>query len=161
MAVLTTLDYIVMVLILAGGVWGALKGFIEEISQKFGYVAGFVCALAFTQKVSPIFVDKLGFAPWLATFLSYVIIFILGYILVKIIGNILQKATEDSALGVVDNVLGFVLGFFEVTLLLGAVDLLFSYQTLFDVSWASNAWIVVNWLRPCISFAGKAAGAIV
>lgn len=45
MQYLTTLDYIIFILFMVGGVWVAMKGFFNELSTKFGYVLGFILAL--------------------------------------------------------------------------------------------------------------------
>ena len=106
MGILNTVDYIVIVLVVLGGIKGAIKGFLEELSQKFGLFLGLFASLMFTQTLTPFVQDKLSLPLWVATGLSYVVIFLVGYLLMKFIGSLLQTVFKSSNLEFIDNLLG-------------------------------------------------------
>lgn len=129
---LTTVDYIIIGLVLVGGIWGAIKGLIEEVARKFGYVCGLLVALMFTKSFSPVFVENLDFPLWLASCCSYVLLFLAGYLVVKLLGKILQTIFETANLTAVDNILGFIIGVFEAIAVIGVLEILFQHQTFFN-----------------------------
>ncbi len=133
MKYLTVLDYILFILFMIGGIWGAIKGFLDELSTKFGYVLGFILAIMYTHLLSPVFVDHLGFPLWFASFLAYFTIFVVGYLLMKAFGGILGHIVDTANLSVVDNLLGFFLGLAEAFLLFTAFEYILGFQNLFNL----------------------------
>ena len=133
MKYLTALDYVLFIIFMIGGIWGAIKGFLEELSTKFGYVLGFILALMFTHLLSPVFIEHLGFPLWFASFLAYFSIFVVGYLLMKVFGSILGHIVDTANLSVVDNLLGFFLGLAEAFLLFAAFEYILGFQNLFNL----------------------------
>ena len=133
MQYLKTLDYILFIILMVGGIWGAIKGFLDELSSKFGLVLGFVLALMFTHSLSPVFHNKLGFPLWVSAFISYFIILIFGYLLMRILGSVLMNIAETANISVVDNILGFFLGLVETFCLIAAFEFILGYQNLFNL----------------------------
>lgn len=131
---MNTLDYIIMGLAVIGGIWGAIKGLIDELSDKFGYVLGLAVAMMFTVLLAPVFEAKLGLPVWLASFLSYVVLFLVGFTVMKIFGKILGNISETAHLGAVDRILGFVLGLLEAVVVIGFAETILSSQHLINVS---------------------------
>lgn len=156
MRYLTVLDYVLFVLFMIGGIWGAIKGFVEELSTKAGFVAGFILALMFTHLLSPVFSDNLGFPDWVASFLAYFIIFVTGYLLMRIFGAIMSNIVESANLEAVDKFLGFFLGLIEAFLMFAIAEYMLGMQNLFNMkpifeeSLFSNRLILpfANW---CVS----------
>ncbi|MBQ2048851.1 MAG: CvpA family protein [Spirochaetales bacterium] len=133
MKYLTVLDYILFIVFMIGGIWGAIKGFLDEISNKFGYVLGFILALMYTHLLSPVFVEKLSFPKWFAAFTAYFIIFVAGYLIMRGFGAILSNIIDTANLSVVDNLLGFFLGLLEAFCLFAAFEYILGYQNLFNL----------------------------
>jgi len=133
MQYLKTLDYILFVLLMIGGVWGAIKGFLDELSSKFGLVLGFMLALMFTHLLSPVFQDKLHLPAWFSAFLAYFAIFIVGYLLTRLIGSVLYNIVDTANITVLDNIMGFFLGLVEAFCLIAAFEYILGYQNLFNL----------------------------
>ena len=133
MQYLTVLDYILFVIFMIGGIWGAIKGFMDELSSKFGFVLGFILALMFTHLLSPVFSDKLGFPDWVAAFTAYFLIFITGYLIMRLFGAILSNIVDTANLTVVDRLLGFFLGLAEAFCLFAAFEYILGFQNLFNL----------------------------
>ena len=129
----TVLDYIIMGFALVCSIWAAIKGFIDEISSKFGYVLGFLVALMFTCLLSSLFQKEIGLPKLFASFLSYVILFVTGYILMRLLGMMLTTITETAHLGAVNNVLGFILGLTEAVLVTGMIETVLYHQNTFNL----------------------------
>ena len=130
---LTTVDYILFILLMVGGIWGAIKGFLDEVSSKFGFVLGFLLALMYAHLLSPVFVNHLHFPAWVAAFTAYFLIFMAGYVLMKIFGSILSNIVDTAHLSVLDRILGFVLGLVEAFFLIAAFEYILRYQDLFSL----------------------------
>ncbi len=153
-----TLDYVILVLVMVSAVWGAIKGLVEELSQKFGYVLGFLVALMFSYALIPVFETNLGWPRWCAAAVSYFIFFMAGYIAMKVLGNMISEICKTANVTVFDNLLGFVLGFFESIIIIGLLITLLSHQQLIDFSdkisgsFMCNRLImpVFNWLASLV-----------
>ena len=133
MKYITGLDYIIFVLFMVGGIWGAIKGFMDELSTKFGFVMGFLFALMFTHLLAPFFQNKAGFPAWFAAFIAYFLFFMVGFLFMKALGRILSGIGESAHLSVVDNILGFFLGLIEMFVIMSALEYILGYQNLFNL----------------------------
>ena len=133
MQYLKTLDYILFVVLMIGGIWGAIKGFLDELSSKTGLVMGFILALMFTYSLSSVFRERLGFPQWFSAFVSYFLIFVVGYLFMKLLGSVLSTIVEQANISVVDNILGFFLGLIEAFFMIAAIEFILGYQNLFNL----------------------------
>lgn len=155
---LKTIDYIIFVLLMIGGIWGAIKGFIEEVSSKFGYVLGFLLGAMFTKALSSVFVQQMAFPRWFASFIAFFLIFMAGYSVMKGVGTALGGICETANIAVIDNLLGFALGVVESILVIGILEMLLKYQNLVDLgptleeSFFSSRLIVpmVEWFKTAV-----------
>lgn len=149
MSIFNTVDYVIMVLLLLGGIGGAIKGFLEEIAQKFGLVLGLVASLMFTKSLVPIVAGKISAPNWIITGICYVVIFIVGYLVMKLIGSLLQLVFKSDKAGVIDAILGFFLGVFELVLLCGIIISLLQNQTLFNIGqYFKDSYLCSKFITP-------------
>ncbi len=135
------IDWIIVGLCGIGAIWGAIKGFVDEFSQKSGYIAGLASALMFTKMLLPK-VSDLGLPYWLGAFLSYVVLFMAGFLIIKLFGTILKRITDTAGLSFVDNLLGFFLGLVEMVVVIGILETVLNYQTVFDLTKQFNGSII-------------------
>lgn len=155
MEYLTTVDYIILVLLAIGGIWGAIKGFIDEFSSKCGYVMGLLVAFMFTASLAKLFAVKFNFPYWFAAFLAYFIIFMVGYSVVRGLGTVIDNIFEASKLDVVDHLLGFFLGLVEALLFLGLIEYALNFQNLFNVQGLFNdSFISSRLIMPVFNWVG-------
>jgi len=141
-AMLNTVDWIIIVLCAIGAIWGAIKGFIDEFSQKSGYIAGITVALMFTKAVYPIIEDNLHIPGWVCSLISYVGLFVIGFILIKMLGIMIKRIVDTARITFIDNILGFFLGLVESILVVGIIESLLAYQNLFDLSSAFSQSLI-------------------
>ena len=138
MDIFNTVDWIILVVCALGAIWGAIKGFIEEFSQNSGYFIGVLVALMYTKQIAPIIEDNLHIPFWVCSLMSYVGLFIVGFLLIKMLGTIIKRITDTARISFVDNILGFFLGLFEAFIIVGLIEVLLSYQSVFDLGKAFN-----------------------
>ena len=131
--VLTTLDYILFVFALVFAIWGAIKGFISEITSKGGYVTGFLLAVMFSGPLASLIQTTSGFVKWLCVFISYVALFIAGFYLMHAVGTALKGVTDATKLNALDALLGFFLALAEILLVFAVFVKLLGNQSLIDV----------------------------
>lgn len=145
----STLDFVILGLTLIGALWGAIKGFIDELADKFGYVVGLAAALMFATVLSSIFMEYISMPQWLASFLSYVVLFFAGFLVMKIFGKILSAIFSRAHLKGLDAFLGFVLGAAEMFIILGFFETILLSQNLIDISsLVSESFISTDYLLP-------------
>lgn len=142
MSNLNTVDIVLLVLFVIGGIQGAFKGFLEELAQKFGFVFGFVVALMFSKNLSSFVLDKVSVPVWMGCGISYVILFLAGYLFIKIISKIISDIIDSDAANFVDSLLGFVLGLFEMLIVCGALIQLLGHQSLIDLDTYFNGSLI-------------------
>ncbi|MCF0117229.1 MAG: CvpA family protein, partial [Bacilli bacterium] len=111
-----------------------IKGFIDEVSAKAGYVFGFIVALMFTRQFSGLFINRFDFPAWFAAFIAYFCLFIITYIVIRILGSVLTNIMDTANLSVIDNIAGFVLGILETFLIIAALEYILGHQNLFNLS---------------------------
>ena len=129
---LQLIDFILIGITLIISSLVAVRGFFDEISKIFGYIGGFFIALIFTKEFSS-FIHKQTLIPlWLATALSYFILFLTGFLLIKTLGHSFQKFFTLANLQILDHVLGFVIGIFESFIIIGFILTLLSTQNFFN-----------------------------
>lgn len=139
---LNTVDWIIIVVGAIMAIWGAIKGFIEEFAQKSGYIAGITVALMFTKAVYPIIEDNLHIPGWVCSLISYVGLFIIGFLLIKMLGVMIKRITDTARISFLDNILGFFLGLVEAVLVVGIIESLLAYQSLFNLSEAFSQSLI-------------------
>lgn len=141
MDMFNTFDWIIMALCAIGAIWGAIKGFIDEFSQKSGYIAGLTAALMFTKMLLPR-LSGTGIPYWLGAFLCYVVLFMAGFLLIKMLGTIIRRISDTAGISFVDNLLGFFLGLAEMVFVVGIIETVLAYQTMFDLQKLFNESII-------------------
>lgn len=146
--------FIIVTLIIATLV--SVRGFFDEFSKLFGYVAGFFVAIMFTTRLSAFIRSESDLAPWICALSSYFILFISGYLLTKGLGMAMQRFFEYARLQAIDHILGFILGFFEGIILIGLIMMLLSMQRVINVSgWIGTSLIFEKIVNPVfLSIAG-------
>lgn len=134
MSTLNVLDYIIIGVLVLGGIRVAIKGIIREIGEKSGYLVGFLCAIMFTKPLSNLLIESFSMPAFICIFISYVVLFIVGYVAMYFLGSILQNFCKSDTVDFVNRLLGFLFGIFEALIICSAVIQLLSYQSLFDFS---------------------------
>ena len=129
-----SVDIIVCILAIIGGIADTLTGFADAFAHRSGYLVGFFVSLMFTKILSAVFVEAFTLPPLLGSLIAFVVLFIIGYALMRMVGNLLETALNATGLRAVNGLLGFIWGVAEVVIVAAAVLYILELQTAFDFS---------------------------
>lgn len=122
------IDIIILLFLLFGAYRGFSKGFIFEVATLVGLVLGIYIAIKYSSYTEGILTDFLNITSRYISYIALAVTFIIVAVLVYIIGKLLTKLIDVISLGLVNKVLGAVLGmakyFVMVCILLMITDAL-------------------------------------
>ena len=126
------LDIVFIVIIAAGAIRVAIRGFIAEIMSVAALILG-VAAAVFFSKAGALLIDTyIGFSRW-NQIVAFLVIFLAVYLIIKLIENVLHKVLEKIQLDRLDRALGLFLGLIEGGLAVIFLVYLLTVQPLFEL----------------------------
>ena len=126
------LDIVLIVIIAAGAIRCAFKGFIAEIMSFAALILGVVAAVFFSKMGAELIDSYVGISDW-NQIIAFLIIFILTYLIMKLLEGILHRILDKIHLERLDRVLGFFLGLIEGGIVVMLVVYVMQVQPLFDL----------------------------
>lgn len=146
-----SIDIMVCILAIVGGIGGTLNGFADSFSHRAGFFAGFAVGLMFTKILAQLIMESFGLPLFVASLLSYVFLFLVGYGTLRFVGNLLESALEGIGLRPVNSLLGFVWGVFEMLVLLSVILYVLELQDTFNVGrYLDASQFVLRFVRPLV-----------
>lgn len=128
MFVVNYIDIIILLFLLYGAFRGFSKGLVIEIATLAGMVLGVYIAIKYSSYTEGILRDFLNVSSRYISYIALAITFIVVAVVVYIIGKLLTKIIDIISLGLVNKLLGTVLGiakyFIIVCVLLMIMDAL-------------------------------------
>lgn len=118
---MSAIDYIFLVALITGAVYGFIKGSISQVAGLFSIYAGLVLASAFSDVVSKWLAPYLGLDPRGLHILAFILVLILSIFLISILARIVTRIFEATSLGLVNRLLGALIGLFITALVLSVV----------------------------------------
>jgi membrane protein required for colicin V production len=111
-------DGIIAAVIVASTIYSLVKGFIKELFLIIAVLAGAVMATKFYLPI------KDSLLPWIhnstiATIIGFLLPFFLVALLVVIVGNVISKLVHTIRMGLIDRLLGGILGIIKGVLICG------------------------------------------
>ena len=155
---LTTMDAIVLVLLLGLGIWGALRGFVTEILSLFAWAAAIFALKLLHQPATRLLQAHLVSGWGAAAVLAFVLVFLGVYLAGRLVAGALGRRTRQSVLGPLDRLLGA--GFGALKGLLVATVLFLGANLLIDLA-RGQAGTRPDWMRqsrtyPLLNASGRA-----
>ena len=149
-------DILLLFLILFIGIFGARKGFLDEVSEFIGIGLAIWFALSFYTDLTIKLYSFINFPERLTQFIAAAIIFIIIILIVRFITSVLLFLFQDSPIFSLGNQLfGFVFGILKGGLLLVVFLWFFdSYisNTLYDIIQTESKIIsFINPMKDCIN----------
>ena len=154
---LNPLDIIFIVLIAAGAIRCAFKGFISEIMSFAALVLGIVAAVFFSKAGAGLIDTYAGFSNW-NQIIAFLVIFLAVYLFVKLAERILHRIFEKIDLERLDRVLGFFLGVVEGGLAVVLLVYLMRAQPIFDLHALLDRSVIAGFLLEIIPTAAPLGG---
>jgi len=122
------IDIIILFFLLYGAYRGFSKGLIVEIATLAGLMLGVYLAISYSSYTEGILQDFLNISSRYISYLALAVTFVVVVLIVYIIGKLLTKLIDIISLGLINKLLGTVLGgmkyFIIVCVLLLIVDAL-------------------------------------
>lgn len=153
---------IIIVLLLFGVLMGLKRGFILQLFHFIGFMASFIVAAVYYDKLSPklalwipypelssdsswaVFLQALPLEKGFYNAISFAIIFFVTKIALQIIASMLDFVAELPILNIVNRMAGAVLGFLEVYLLLFIILFILALTPLASVqSWVNDSTVAL------------------
>ncbi|WP_411892160.1 CvpA family protein [Yoonia sp. SDW83-1] len=131
----TLVDAGVAVIIVLSGVLAYSRGFVREAMAILGWIGATIVAFIFADQVEPlvrqvpIIGDFIGDSCELAIIAAFAAVFAVALVVVSIFTPLFSSVVQRSALGGVDQALGFLFGVFRGILLVAVA--FFVYDTVF------------------------------
>ena len=134
-------DFIVLLLLGAGAVFGFLRGFVQEVLSLAAWVVTLI-VINFLHAPATILLSGYFDSPVSASIIAFLLLVIIPYFTVKLLAKKVGSASRSSVLGPVDRVLGFGFGALK-----GLIIAVLAYSVLilgYDTVWGPSgrpAWI--------------------
>ncbi|MEG2819879.1 MAG: CvpA family protein [Muribaculaceae bacterium] len=109
---MSTIDTIIIIIIIIGGIRGAYKGVIKQITSLGGLLLGIVVCRLFGDEVSSAVmhimpeIKDLPACDVMASIIGHVLLFAFVYLSVALAGTLMKSLTHSLHLGMFDNILG-------------------------------------------------------
>ncbi|WP_026461833.1 CvpA family protein [Adhaeribacter aquaticus] len=107
---MSTFDVFLLIPLAFGAFQGFRKGFMLEVLSVIALFLRFILGLKFLTTAIPVVQSYIGNAFGLLPFLSFLLVFVLIIMGVRLVGVILKKVLDFTPFGMVDNLLGGLLG---------------------------------------------------
>jgi len=150
---LTALDIIVILLILAGGILGWLRGFVCEVLSLLAWFLAIVALRYLYEPVHSLLVRPVGTG---ASVVAFVLVFGLVFLGGKLASRRLGSRVRQSVVGPLDRVLGA--GFGALKGLIGATLLFLAVNIVYDTIWGRAAirpdWMAQSRTYPLLKSSG-------
>ena len=119
----TIFDGISILLILVLGIKGILRGFIKEFFGLFGVIGGIFVASRYANQIGTLLSENLLKLQNETTLylVGFIVTFILFWIITALIGSTLSKVANSSGLGVINKILGFIVGGAKIFLIFSII----------------------------------------
>lgn len=149
---MTGFDILAAIVILGSAAAGVVRGAVREIVSLFSFaLAAFVALIAMpvTAPIGRGLIDP----DWIGSLAAVIVSFLLLYFGLRLLGSLASKSARGNPLGVVDRVLGVVIGLARGLLLMGAIHLVVLAALPGE---RTPRWLADATLRPVTAAAARA-----
>lgn len=153
MAHFTSLDYILMVVLLVSVVVSFFRGFLKEAISLITWFVAFVAALKFAPLLSDHMQNHIANGT-IRYILSAVSIFIVVMIVGMLINKLAHALVTTSGLGVVDHLLGFIFGVLRGILFCSILLLILQASPVQSSDWVAHS-ILAPYFQPMLGHFSK------
>jgi membrane protein required for colicin V production len=123
---LNFVDYGILLVILASGVYAAWRGFMAEALSVLAWIAAAFATLYFGPWAAPL-LGKWISTHWLASLLGYVLVFLVVFAPLSFLSHRFSDSVRKSAAGAVDRLMGFLYGVVRGVVVVALAYLALSY----------------------------------
>ncbi len=159
---MTALDIIVLFLLGSGGVFGFMRGFVQEALSLIAWLLIIAAIRVFHGPATAALSEAVGTESGAAV-LAFLAIVIVIFALGKWISKSIGAKSRKSVLGPVDRVLGFGFGMLKGLIFATLIFLLLvvGYETMFGEKEPRPEWMTMSRTYPLLNASGDAMSAFV
>lgn len=159
---MTVFDIIVLFLLGGGGVFGFVRGFVQEALSLVAWILVIIAIRFLHGGVTDRLVEPIGSESGAAV-LAFLAIFVIAYALGKWIAKTLGAKSRKSLLGPIDRVLGFGFGIVKALISVTLLFLLISmgYEIIYENPGKRPGWITQSRTYPLLNASGDAISVFV
>lgn len=121
---MSSVDIIILVILLWGAFRGWKSGFIKEVFSSVGIVAGLVVAILFYSQLGEYFTPALGsgsVASFTSSVLAFIIIWVVVPIVLSVVANVLTRTAKGLHAGPLNSISGLLVGMLKYFVLISFV----------------------------------------
>lgn len=123
---MNTFDIIITALLLFGFIRGLFKGLFLEIASFIALIAGIYGAVHFSHFIKDLLVPLVSWDKKYIVLISFAITFIVIVLVITLIGKLFTKIADFASLGILNKLLGGILGALKIGFGLSIILLIFS-----------------------------------
>lgn len=154
---LTALDIIVLIAVVGGGAWGAMRGFTYEVVSLISWIVGVIALRFLHGPVTGMLAGPIGTEGGAAV-LAFALVFAVGFFGTRLIGRRFGIGVRNSVVGPFDRVLGF--GFGSLKGLIGVTLLFLLANLVLDLGYGGGSerpgWMTESRTFPLLNASGRA-----
>ena len=154
---LNPLDIVFIVLIAAGAIRCAFRGFISEVMSFAALILGIVAGVFFSKAGAGLIDTYIGFSNW-NQIIAFLAIFLTVYLVIKLIEGILHRLFDKINLERLDRVLGFFLGLVEGGIAVVLLVYVMKIQPIFDLQPVLEKSVIAGFVLDIVPIAVPARG---
>ncbi|MBQ9386078.1 MAG: CvpA family protein [Bacteroidaceae bacterium] len=126
------LDWIIMIVMLAGLIGGIVKGVIQQIFSLGGLILGIIVGTLLYEPFATLLLSIFRMSDQTARIVAFVIILLVVPMVCGLIGKGLSKLVHAANLGFIDRLLGGIFGLFKAVLVMGLVIMVLDMMGISD-----------------------------
>lgn len=120
---MTTLDFLIVAILLVFAVWGLMRGLIGELFSLASWFGALFVGSHFGDLAQPLFEDWIS-TPALRGLLGCLVIGIVAFAVISIAGGLLSRKIQASVFGPIDRMLGALFGAARGVVVVGVLVLI-------------------------------------
>lgn len=120
---LTVLDWVILLILLGGGIRGYMVGAVRQVGSVLGIVAALLFSVEFMDSVGALVVSSIGLSDTLAPLAGFTVLFLGVYLLFVALSRLVEQVFETLSLSTVNQVVGGAVGGAKAALLLSLLFL--------------------------------------
>ena len=147
-------DIILLILLILGTYQGFKKGFLMELITILSFVLAIIGGFKLLH-IGMEYLSKMydGFGTFLP-FVAFIVIFVLIIFLVNATGAILKRIIDWTPFGIMDNVLGAIVGLLKWSLVIGVFFWVVDALSISIIQQAHDGSVVLPWITQLLTYTG-------
>lgn len=139
---MSTVDIVLIAILLVGAFSGYRKGFLMELVTLFGLILGILGGFKLMGHAMLFLDDQFNINEKVLPYLAFAVVFVIIIIVVSLIGKMIQSSLDKTFLGSADKIAGAVLGVLKMAFMVSVVIwIMDALQITYLDSMGEDSWL--------------------